>query len=59
MRPRFIHTQAEANQAKDWLVATEETGTKTGRQIRAIAPRADEAVQPALGQMRIGSVAQH
>jgi len=44
---------------EELLVATEETGTKTGRQIRAIAPWAHQAVQPALGQMRIGNVAQH
>ena len=63
-RPWFRRTQAEVNQAKDLLVTTEETGTKTGRQIRTIAPWAYQAAQPTLGQMRvgrlrIGDVAQH
>ena len=44
MRGLFGRTQVEANQTEDWLVATEETGTKTGRQIRAVAPRAHQAV---------------
>ena len=62
--PWFRRTQAEANQAEDLLVATEETGAQTGWQIRTIAPRTQQAVQPALGQMRIGlvrsgNVAQH
>jgi len=47
------------NQAEDLLVATEQAGAKTGRQIGPIAPRAHKAVQPALGQMRFGTVAQH
>jgi hypothetical protein len=41
------------------LVATEEAGTKPRRQIGPIAPRTDEAVQPALGQMRVGILLQH
>ena len=45
------------------LVATEETGTKTRRKIRAITARAHQAVQPAFGGLgvgqRIGIVAQH
>ena len=51
--------QAEANQAENLLVATEEAGAKARRQNSPIAPRAHEAVQPALGQMRIGFVPQH
>src|SRR5712691_8613422 len=35
--------------AEDFLVATEEAGTKAGRQIGAIAARTHQAVQPALG----------
>jgi hypothetical protein len=45
--------------AEDLLVATEEAGAKARRKIGAIAARAHEALQPALGQMRIGFVAQH
>jgi hypothetical protein len=50
------------------LIATEETGTQTGRQIGPIAPRAHQRMQPALGrlgvgrctrEMRIGILAQH
>jgi hypothetical protein len=41
------------------LVATEEAGAQARGQIRPVTSRANEAVQPALGQMRIGSVAQH
>ncbi len=63
-RPRFRRTNAEANQAEDLLVATEEIGAQTGGQIRTITPRTHQAVQPAFGQMRIGlvrfgNVAQH
>ena len=47
------------SQAEDLLVATEEAGTQARRQIRPIAPWTHQAVQPALGQMRIGSVAEH
>jgi hypothetical protein len=39
------------------LVATEQAGTKTRWQDRPIAPRTHEAVEPALGQMRIGILA--
>lgn len=50
------------------LITTEETGTKTGRQIRAIPPRTNQAIEPALAHMqvagraeqnRIGNVAKH
>src|SRR3954466_10759598 len=46
------------------LVATEEAGTKPRRQISPIAPRTDQAVQPALGcirhgKTRIGILLQH
>jgi hypothetical protein len=46
------------------LVATEEAGTQSRRQIRPIAPRAHQTVQPALrrldmGKARIGTLLQH
>jgi len=41
------------------LVATEEAGAEARRKIGAIAARTNQAMQPALGQMRIGFVAQH
>jgi hypothetical protein len=58
--PRVLRSQVE----EDLLVATEETGTKARRKIRTIAAWADQAMQPALGLVRLGlqrfgMVAQH
>jgi len=53
-------TNTEANRARSKeLVATEEVGTQVRRQIGAIPPRTDQAVQPALGHARIGDPLQH
>jgi hypothetical protein len=53
--PWFGRTQSKANQMEDEkLVATEEAGTQSRWQIGPITPRTHQAVQPALGPVRLG-----
>jgi hypothetical protein len=56
--PKMASTEAtKRTEQEDYkLVATEEAGAQARRQIRPIAPRTHQAVQPALGQMRIGQM---
>lgn len=56
---RAPHQGAKRVNEGEELVATEERGTQAGRQIGPIPPRTNQAVQPALGQMRIGILLRH
>ena len=60
-RDVLVETQLRRGESDEGrkLVATEEGGTQTRGQVGAISTRTDQAVQPALWQMRVGVLVGH